>query len=172
MSDVPDASGLSQLPEQNASFWRRAAAYSLDQIPILAIVLGIVYFFFGLEEAFARYFEGTRDLDSRLEFIAYRNRLRDLSFFLWITYSAIADTDWGGGAIGKRLMGIRVVTASGDSPSIRVAVKRGSAKILSWLPVYLGFVWALFSKQRLAWHDNLTKTRVVRVTATSPNAQQ
>lgn len=107
MSDIPGPSGLSRPPGENASFWRRAAAYCLDQIPIFAMVLVVAYFFFGLEEAFTRYFESTRDFDSRLEFVTYRNRLRDLSFFLWITYSAIADSKWGGGAIGKRLMGIR-----------------------------------------------------------------
>jgi uncharacterized RDD family membrane protein YckC len=32
---------------------------------------------------------------------------------------------------------------------------------LSWLPLGLGFFWVLFDRDRRAWHDRLSGTRLV-----------
>lgn len=41
------------------------------------------------------------------------------------------------------------------------ALKRLAGACLSWLPVGLGFLWMVVDRNRLAWHDRLTHTRVV-----------
>jgi uncharacterized RDD family membrane protein YckC len=41
-----------------------------------------------------------------------------------------------------------------------VAVRLG-ASVLSWLPAGLGWVWALFDRERRTWHDCLSHSRVV-----------
>lgn len=41
------------------------------------------------------------------------------------------------------------------------ALKRLATACLSWLPVGLGFLWMAVDRNRLAWHDRLTHTRVV-----------
>ena len=35
-----------------------------------------------------------------------------------------------------------------------------SAAILSWAPLGLGFLWQLWDKDKLAWHDRLSGTRL------------
>jgi uncharacterized RDD family membrane protein YckC len=40
-------------------------------------------------------------------------------------------------------------------------VKRLAAALLSWLPLGLGYAWILVDPERRAWHDRLTRTRVV-----------
>lgn len=39
---------------------------------------------------------------------------------------------------------------------------RNSAKILSALPLFLGFAWAAFDRHGQAWHDKVAHTYVVR----------
>jgi uncharacterized RDD family membrane protein YckC len=33
--------------------------------------------------------------------------------------------------------------------------------LLSWLPLGLGYFWILFDREGRAWHDRLSRTRVV-----------
>jgi uncharacterized RDD family membrane protein YckC len=40
-------------------------------------------------------------------------------------------------------------------------VKRLAAALLSWLPLGLGYFWILFDREGRAWHDRLSRTRVV-----------
>jgi uncharacterized RDD family membrane protein YckC len=40
-------------------------------------------------------------------------------------------------------------------------VVRLGASVLSWLPAGLGWVWALFDRERRTWHDSLSHSRVV-----------
>ncbi len=37
----------------------------------------------------------------------------------------------------------------------RDVVVRLGASVLSWLPAGLGWVWALFDRERRTWHDSL-----------------
>jgi uncharacterized RDD family membrane protein YckC len=41
-----------------------------------------------------------------------------------------------------------------------MASLRFFAAILSWLPAGLGFWWQLWDKDKLAWHDRLSGTRL------------
>ena len=50
----------------------------------------------------------------------------------------------------------------GERISFLRATGRYAAKYLSALPCFLGFIAALFSSRRLALHDRLADTRVVR----------
>jgi uncharacterized RDD family membrane protein YckC len=63
---------------------------------------------------------------------------------------------------GKRLFGLRVVDAEGNPPGIRRGLTRAAFTLASELPVFLGFVWALFDHERRTWHDHLAQTWVVR----------
>jgi uncharacterized RDD family membrane protein YckC len=42
-------------------------------------------------------------------------------------------------------------------------VRRLAAALLSWLPLGLGYLWILVDPERRAWHDRLSRTRVVVV---------
>ena len=39
------------------------------------------------------------------------------------------------------------------------------AAVLAMLPVMFGLIWLLFDQQRLAWHDKLSKTRLISLKA-------
>jgi len=63
---------------------------------------------------------------------------------------------------GKWLFGLRVVDAAGKAPGVRRGLTRAAFTLASELPVFLGFVWALFDRERRTWHDHLAQTWVVR----------
>ena len=77
-----------------------------------------------------------------------------------------AFTAAGGQSIGKMLGGIRVVpldaAASTDRVPLGQAVLRAVAYFVSALPLGLGFLPALFSSDKRAFHDRLAHTRVVK----------
>jgi uncharacterized RDD family membrane protein YckC len=66
-----------------------------------------------------------------------------------------------GSTLGMLAWGLRVETDDGSLPSIGQASIRFFAAILSWLPVGLGFLWQLWDKEQLTWHDRLSKTRLM-----------
>jgi uncharacterized RDD family membrane protein YckC len=43
----------------------------------------------------------------------------------------------------------------------RDAAARLLAAVLSWLPAGMGYLWLLVDRDRLTWHDRLSRTRVV-----------
>ena len=81
-----------------------------------------------------------------------------------VTFTAVV-----GQTIGKMATGLRVVRADDDAddagaqPNFGFAVLRTAAYAASLLPVGLGFLPALFGKDRRALHDRLAETRVIRV---------
>ena len=66
-----------------------------------------------------------------------------------------------GRTLGMQSWGLRVETPSGQLPSLGAATLRFFAAILSWAPLGLGFLWQLWDKERLTWHDRLSGTRLV-----------
>jgi uncharacterized RDD family membrane protein YckC len=66
-----------------------------------------------------------------------------------------------GRTIGKSVMGIRVVRADGRPLSAARSLLRAIAYLVSLLPVFAGFVWVLFDRDRRAWHDHIVGSRVV-----------
>ncbi len=89
---------------------------------------------------------------------------------LWWVYIGFF-TRHGGQTLGKMLLRIRVTRMDGGSPSWIQAVLRPIGYLLSWLPLGLGFVWAAVPPAKLALHDRLLGTRVIRVSSDpSPHA--
>ena len=62
---------------------------------------------------------------------------------------------------GGMVMGLRLVNAAGENPSLGTAIIRYFAQILSAIPLMLGFLWALGEKRR-TWHDMLAGTWVIK----------
>lgn len=65
-----------------------------------------------------------------------------------------------GSTLGMLAWRLRVETADGKAPSIAVASVRFMAAIASWIPLGLGFLWQLWDKDQLTWHDRLSGTRL------------
>ena len=66
----------------------------------------------------------------------------------------------GGQTIGARAWRIQVVAMDGGPVSFAAAIARLFAGLVAWLPAGLGVWWSLFDRQRLAWHDRLSGTRL------------
>jgi uncharacterized RDD family membrane protein YckC len=67
----------------------------------------------------------------------------------------------GGQTLGMRAWRIRVVNSQGQIISLRQAVIRYLAALLSFLPLGLGLLWVVFDPERAAWHDRLSGTWLV-----------
>lgn len=74
----------------------------------------------------------------------------------------------GGQTLGLMTWKLRLVTADGSRVTWRHAMKRFAAAFLSTACAGLGFLWVLFNREKLAWHDRLSGTRLIRVTPKKP----
>ena len=92
-----------------------------------------------------------------------------LSWLLWIACwlatAAYAIVSWrkGGQTLGMRAWRLRVADAAGGQPSWRALWLRFLAGHLSLLAGGLGFWWAWLDRDRLAWHDRASGTRMLRL---------
>jgi uncharacterized RDD family membrane protein YckC len=77
----------------------------------------------------------------------------------------IAFTAVGGQSIGKMALGIKVISQEDHAVPIGRATLRTLAYLVSALPLGAGFLLAIFG-ERLALHDRLAHTRVVRPSST------
>jgi uncharacterized RDD family membrane protein YckC len=66
-----------------------------------------------------------------------------------------------GRTLGMQAWRLRVEDDNGNAPDLAAATVRFFAAILSWLPLGLGFLWQLWDKDKLTWHDRLSGTRLV-----------
>lgn len=67
----------------------------------------------------------------------------------------------GGQTLGMRAWRMRLETDDGSSPSITVASLRFFVAIVSLIPFGLGFLWQLWDKDGLTWHDRIAGTRML-----------
>ena len=63
--------------------------------------------------------------------------------------------------IGKGLMGLQVVPLKGGRIGVFRATLRYLGYVVSIIPLFFGFIWILFSRQRQGWHDKIAGTCVV-----------
>jgi len=82
----------------------------------------------------------------------------------WLIAGVYAVASWsrGGQTIGLRPWRLRIVAITGE-PDRRALVIRYLVGTLSLLAGGLGFWWAWFDRDRLAWHDRASGTRVERL---------
>ncbi|MBL8843281.1 MAG: RDD family protein [Planctomycetes bacterium] len=160
--------------------WRRAAAYLLD-IALLFALLAPLAFLVKQLTGFA----------PETPAATWRLQLLEFSLPSWC-YFAIADASARGATLGKRLLGLRVVTAAGQRLAPGRAFARTALKLLPWelshlsafalgdrfgeltalqssglvVANLLALTWlllALASRGATSAHDRLVATRVERV---------
>lgn len=68
-----------------------------------------------------------------------------------------------GQTLGMRAWKTVVLTPDDKAISWGAASIRFALAIVSWAPAGLGFVWSLFDKDKRAWHDIGSRTRLVRL---------
>ena len=69
----------------------------------------------------------------------------------------------GGQTLGMRTWRIKLVRQDGGPITWTIALKRFVSALLSLLCLGLGFLWVLYDRDKLAWHDRLSGTRLIRL---------
>lgn len=127
-----DVSGM-----QYAGFWRRAAAFALDQlIPILVFSLPLVLIW---------------NPTSGEEVLA----LNLLGVVVSWLYYALQESSRHQATFGKRLLGLVVANMNGQRLSFARATGHHFARIPSGLLLLVGYFMALFTERRQTLHDKL-----------------
>ena len=67
----------------------------------------------------------------------------------------------GGQTLGMRAWRLRTIKKDGSPMDWPASMMRFAAALLSLACFGLGFLWILIDPERLAWHDHLSRTRVL-----------
>ena len=83
---------------------------------------------------------------------------------LWLLAGTYAVLSWrrGGQTLGMRPWRLRVTDAQGANAAPRALWLRYAVGGASLLLGGLGFWWAWIDRERLTWHDRISKTRMIR----------
>ncbi len=132
---------------------------------IVFLTAAAFYLFFGLGQALNGYTADPGNLEKRAMFYVQRNRVRDLSFLMWLLYSAIMEKSAFQGTFGKVLLSVRVADKSGKGITFGRSIGRNLGKIISYVFLGLGFLWVAFAKEKRGWHDIIARTYVISRTS-------
>jgi len=131
----------------NCSLPRRFAAIVYDVLLVLALMFLVTIPFIAAR--------GGEPVETSSNF-AYQLTLAALVFLFFTVFWSRS-----GRTLGMQSWGLRLETADGNVPTFNAAALRFFAAMLSWLAVGLGFAWQLWDKDKLAWHDRVSGTRLV-----------
>lgn len=137
-----------------SGFWRRVGAVIIDGL-ILSIPNSIIGAIFG---------------DNGGVGVSYGFQPGEvlivnlLTTLIGVAYYALLEGGARGQTVGKMALGIRVVDANTFQPGIGIGrgVGRYFARILSAIPLGLGYFWMLWDNRKQTWHDKLVSSLVVR----------
>lgn len=135
-----------------AGFWRRLAAVLYDGLLLLAL-----YMF--TAAALLPFTQGTAITPQDSAGLTYV--LRSLLVVVTVFYFGVSWTR-SGQTLGMLAWKIRVQRLDGARLHWRDVLVRFGAALLSWVPAGLGLVWMLIDRDKRAWHDRLSRTRVIR----------
>lgn len=136
-----------------SGFWKRFAAVIIDAfaLAVPGFILGMII---GLSFASRFNDEMSASLGADL-----MGRLVGIGL-AWLYYSLMESSAWQA-TLGKMALGIVVVDASGDRLTWGRASGRYFGKIISAIPMGIGFLLAGFTQKKQALHDMMAGTFVV-----------
>ncbi|MDH5499572.1 MAG: RDD family protein [Gammaproteobacteria bacterium] len=132
---------------QNTNLNRRIAAMLYDALLVLALLFIATLPFIALR--------GGEPVEPN-ENLIYRLVLSLVIYGFFVGF-------WtrSGRTLGMQSWRLQLESMDGQRPTLAATTVRFFAAILSWLPLGLGFLWQLWDKDRLTWHDRISKTRIV-----------
>lgn len=131
---------------QNTGLLRRIGAILYDTLLVTAVLFLVTIPFIAMR---------------RGEAVAPNDFLYQLSLLV-VTYAFFVGFWTGKGrTLGMQSWGLQLETPDQRRATLGQATIRFFAAILSWAPAGLGFLWQLWDKDRLTWHDRLSGTRLV-----------
>jgi uncharacterized RDD family membrane protein YckC len=139
------ASSWSSSPDY-AGFWQRAAAFIIDALIVIVILVPVMVVLFGMREI---------SLDPA-------QHSWDLLAFVALAVAVIGFWRYCGATPGKLALAVRIVdAATGQPPSTARLVLRFFSYFVSALPLYLGFLWIAIDRRKQGWHDKIARTVVI-----------
>ncbi len=69
----------------------------------------------------------------------------------------------GGQTLGSKTWKIKLVAEDGNNITWKQAFLRYIGSLLCWLSLGIGFLWCYTNKDRLAWNDIMSRTRLRRI---------
>ena len=160
VTNPTDKSGTtSPAVTEYAGFWRRAWAGTIDVALEAAAALVITYAIDKVLDRVGRMLGYERSISKFASGMAF---ILVLAIGSWL-YCAFAESSPRRATIGKRMMGLQVVTGMGGQLSFGQATVRHFMKFLSLFSAGVGFMMAGWTKRRQALHDIPLDCIVVRV---------
>ncbi len=135
-----------QQPSQPSGLLRRLAAILYDSLLVIALIFLLTLPFIAVREG-----EPVETSDN----LIYQLSLAALIFVYFVGYWTLT-----GRTLGMQSWGLRVEPTDEQKPGFKAASIRFVAALLSWLPLGLGFLWQLWDRDKLTWHDRLSGTRL------------
>ena len=132
---------------QNTGLLRRMAAILYDTILIAACLTLVITVFIAIA--------GGEAIE------ADENSALQVALAITIYTFLVGFWTRSGRTLGMQSWGLQLETRDGTRPSLSAATIRFFAALISWAPFGLGFIWQLWDKEHLTWHDRLSKTRLV-----------
>jgi len=132
---------------QNTTLIRRIAAMLYDGLLILALLFLATLPFIAIR--------GGEPVESG-ENLLYRMVLATVIYGFFVAF-------WtrSGRTLGMQSWRLQLESMDGGKVGFGAANIRFFAALISWAPAGLGFLWSLWDKDRLTWHDRISKTRIV-----------
>lgn len=134
---------MSPFKDNRPSLLRRLAAVLYDGMLLIAIWMGASALWIGFQGG-----EAASAGDG-----LFRVYLLGVAYAFFVGFWVI-----GGRTLGMQAWRLRLVDGEGKPVSTRAATHRFVTSIVSWLPAGAGFLWALFDRDGLTWHDRISKT--------------
>ena len=150
-----------------AGFVTRSIAFAIDLILIAVTQITILFLVrllldvFGLDQLARAIFEPTETTNVSVFITITRWVIAFIgSGFLFALYSIsmwlLVDK-----TLGQALLGLRVLRTDGRPLTLGPAVRRVLGYYISFLALFLGFLWVLVDDRRQGWHDKIADTIVI-----------
>ena len=146
-------------------FWQRTLAFVIDLIPLvlLAVVSATGLGFLDPDRIPVDPRWGLLDQVADVFHDQGPGLIRSLLVGMGIAWAYGWLTEWlFQGTPGNKIVGTRVIDQYGERPGPGRLFLRNGAKMLSFLGLGLGGIWAAFDGERRTLHDRLSGTYVIR----------
>ena len=138
-------------------FFRRACAFILDAIVILALsTVLFIMCYVGYKVGLSAHGRALTLDHSKPLFVLLMWGWSGLATAYFVVFHGME-----GKTVGKWLLGLRVVGVERSRITYRRALLRWLG-VVGFAPLLLGFLWILWSREKRGWHDFLAHTWVIR----------
>ena len=131
-----------------SSISKRFFAAAIDEILIAIVFIFVIY-------------DQLQGLSNPDDVVALVNSFTLEYMFIKILYQVGFVTQYGA-TIGKIALKIKVISQDDfEKPHFANALNRSIFRIISESVLWIGYIWACYTKNRETWHDKTAKTLVV-----------